>query len=191
VKPRWNAQKLWVDSAPEPTGGPAVLLVEDNEVNQAVAAAILRRRGYAVDVAENGREALDAVARRSYAAVLMDCQMPVMDGYEATAELRKRENGGPHLPIIALTAHASDAERERCLACGMDEFLTKPVHAEELVQTLARLIGEEPAIDRRVLDRLGDMVDPSTLDRIVALFLAQAADQLATIVQAEDAAAVK
>ena len=170
----------------DPAGGPTVLLVEDNEVNQVVAAAILRRRGYEVDVVENGREALDAVDRRTYTAVLMDCQMPVMDGYEATAELRTRENGGPRLPIIALTAHASDGEREHCLACGMDGFLTKPVRPEELVETLARFIGEEPVIDNRVLDRLGDMVEPATLARIVEAFLAQATDHLATIAQADD-----
>jgi two-component system, sensor histidine kinase and response regulator len=85
-----------------------VLLVEDNEVNQAV--AILRRRGYRVDVAVNGHEALEAVERRPYAAVIMDCQMPVMDGYEATTELRSRERGDDRLPVIALTAHASDGE---------------------------------------------------------------------------------
>jgi len=119
-----------------------VLLVEDNEVNQEVAAAMLRRRGYRVDVVENGQDAVDAVARKPYDAVLMDCQMPVMDGYAATEELRRRE---VDVPIIALTAHGLDGERERCLAAGMDDFLAKPVLLDDLRGAFQRSRCEEGA----------------------------------------------
>jgi CheY-like chemotaxis protein len=159
-----NAQNLCVDGDSDPERRPTVLLVEDNEVNQAVAVAILNRRGYRVDVVENGREALAAVERRS------------------------REQGDSHLPVIALTAHAS--ERERCLACGMDDFLTKPVRPEDLVDALARVIGEEQVVDRGVLARLREALDEHTVARIVDVFIAQGTDQLATIAQSGDAAEV-
>jgi CheY-like chemotaxis protein len=121
-----NAQKISVERRAE-RSGPPVLLVEDNEVNQAVAVAMLRGRGYQVDVVENGREALDAVERRPYVAVLMDCQMPVMDGYEATVELRRREPADEHLPVIALgdaravarTAHTLKGGAAAIGACAM------------------------------------------------------------------------
>jgi CheY-like chemotaxis protein len=168
--------------------GPCVLLVEDNEVNQIVAVAMLRRRGYAVDVVGNGREALTAVERKPYDAVLMDCQMPVMDGYAATAALRSRENGGRRVPVIALTAHSAPGERDRCLAAGMDDFLTKPVRPEALMAALDRAMGADGVVDHDVLERLGDALDEATLARIVEVFLDQGAAYVATIAATDDEA---
>ncbi len=130
---------------------PRLLLVEDNLVNQKVFVALLARLGHPVDVAANGVEALERLDRTGYAAVLMDCQMPVMDGYHATEELRRREAlrraGGvdDHLPVIALTASAMAEDRDRCLAAGMDDYLSKPVDADGLAAALRRWVGTTPA----------------------------------------------
>src|SRR6185312_15422179 len=104
------------------------LVAEDNIVNQRVVVKMLERLGYAADVVTNGVEAVAAVARYSYAAILMDCQMPEMDGYEATGVIRAHghERAGALVPIIALTANARAADRERCLLTGMDDYLAKP-----------------------------------------------------------------
>jgi CheY-like chemotaxis protein len=148
-----------------------------------VAIAMLRRRGYQVDVVENGREALDAVGAKSYAAVLMDCQMPVMDGYEATAELRRRENGGERLPVIALTAHALEDERDRCVAAGMDDFISKPVNAEKLAAALERFTGR--VISRAALETLrGAVGSDERLERILEVFISQAETHIETITHA-------
>ena len=99
---------------------------------------IIRRLGYDVDVAGHGGEALQAMASATYDAVILDCHMPVMDGFEAAAEIRRREAGAAHLPIIALTADASDGVEERCTAAGMDLYLTKPVGRAHLSAVLER-----------------------------------------------------
>jgi PAS domain S-box-containing protein len=119
------------------TDGPAtVLLVEDNVVNQKVFTAMLGSIGYGVDVAVNGFDALEALDARHYAAVFMDCQMPVMDGYETTGRIRAREGTDRHTRIIAVTASAMVADRTRCLEAGMDDYLTKPIKVEDLTATL-------------------------------------------------------
>jgi CheY-like chemotaxis protein/HPt (histidine-containing phosphotransfer) domain-containing protein len=126
----------------------AVLVVEDNAVNQRVIEAMLGKRGYTVEIAANGREALTMLTVRSYALVFMDCQMPEMDGYAATAAIRGRESGAARLPIIAMTANAMKGDRERCLAAGMDDYLAKPLRPEELDAALARWLGPDPKATR-------------------------------------------
>jgi CheY-like chemotaxis protein/HPt (histidine-containing phosphotransfer) domain-containing protein len=133
--------------------------VEDNEVNQRVAVGMLAKLGFRADVAANGLEAVDAVAKFAYGAVLMDCQMPLMDGYAATAEIREREAGASHVPIVAMTAAAMTGERERCLAAGMDDYVSKPVQLGELRKALSRWV--EPVEDRNGDDVLISGAAPS------------------------------
>ncbi|RQU18719.1 response regulator [Burkholderia cenocepacia] len=120
-----------------------VLLVEDNVVNQQIALAMLEDTAYQVDVADDGEQALKRLADDRFDVVLMDCQMPKLDGFEATRQLRRREAeaGAPRLPVIALTANALSGDRERCLAAGMDDYLGKPFRRDALLQMLARHVG--------------------------------------------------
>jgi len=118
-----------------------VLVVEDSPVNRVVAVSVLERCGYHVHVVNDGREALQALSSQRYDAVLMDCQMPDVDGYQATEELRRRERGSSyHTPVIAMTAHAMVGDRERCLAAGMDDYVSKPVRSQVLAEILERWI---------------------------------------------------
>ncbi len=118
---------------------PLILVAEDNAVNQKLAVRLLDKMGYRADVASNGLKVLEALSRISYAAILMDCLMPEMDGFAATAAIRTREQRtGAHIPIIAMTANAMQGDKERCLAAGMDDYLSKPVMLEALKVTLAQ-----------------------------------------------------
>jgi two-component system sensor histidine kinase/response regulator len=141
----------------EPTGPPStipipgrdrVLLAEDNPINQQVAVYMLQKLSYQVKAVENGQAVLDALAESDYGAILMDCQMPVMDGFTATRAIRRQEaaRGLPHLPIIALTASTMQGDRERCLAAGMDDFLSKPFKREQLKAILKRWLVDKPAL---------------------------------------------
>ncbi len=117
-----------------------ILLVEDNLVNQVLAVRLLEKRGHAVTVAGNGREALAKLDQHSFDVVLMDVQMPEMDGLEATAVIRAKERStGAHIPIVAMTAGAMKEDRERCLEAGMDHYVSKPLHSKELFDTVERL----------------------------------------------------
>ena len=128
---------------PRQPGRGRVLVVEDNAINQLVARGLLDRLGFVSDLAGNGHEALAALERTAYAAVLMDCQMPEMDGYTATAEIRRREGTARHLPIIAMTAGALAGDEERCLAAGMDAYLPKPIDSLQLEAVLTHwVVGE-------------------------------------------------
>ena len=114
-----------------------VLLAEDNPVNRVLAIRLLENRGHSVAVAGNGREALEATEQRTFDVVLMDLEMPEMSGLEATAAIRRREQRtGMHIPIVAMTAHAMIGDREKCLAAGMDAYVSKPIRADELYAAL-------------------------------------------------------
>jgi CheY-like chemotaxis protein len=149
----------------ESHGALRVLLVEDNPVNRLLMISLLKKRGHHVVVAENGQEAVDAHASEEFDVVLMDVQMPEMDGFEATAAIRITETTtGKHLPIIALTAHAMTGDKERCLAAGMDGYLTKPVRPSELYDTMENLASPSaliPANQRVMTDALSPVQAPT------------------------------
>jgi CheY-like chemotaxis protein len=126
--------------APDAGASALVLVAEDNAINQLLTRKLLEKLGYRTDQVVNGKQAVEASARTHYAAILMDCQMPEMDGYEATAAIRRREAGGPHLPIIALTAHAMTGDREKALRAGMDDYVSKPMSLDLLKCVLQRWI---------------------------------------------------
>lgn len=127
-----------------------ILVVEDSPVNQTLILAVLEKRGHQAVLAENGREALSAYDREPFDLILMDVQMPEMDGFEATASIRRREQAiGVHTPIIAMTAHAIKGDRERCLAAGMDSYLSKPVHPLELFATIRQLVRAPTVLERQ------------------------------------------
>jgi CheY-like chemotaxis protein len=136
---------------PEKRVSPArVLVAEDNAVNQEVARHMLEALGCAVTIAVNGKEALRALQSEAYEIVFMDCQMPEMDGFEATKAIRAFEGGdGRHIPIVAMTAHAVQGDRERCLAAGMDDFISKPVNPNRLREAVNRWIGQKASAEEQ------------------------------------------
>ncbi|MGB6200400.1 MAG: response regulator, partial [Candidatus Acidiferrales bacterium] len=141
-----------------------ILLADDNAINRELTVRILSKRGHSVAVVENGRQAVEAVKAQKFDVALMDVQMPEMDGLEATAAIRKMEktNGG-HLPIIAMTAHAMKGDRERCLAAGMDGYLSKPIRSQELIQMTENFTGAaEPIV-------MADEPPESVMDKKTAL----------------------
>jgi two-component system sensor histidine kinase/response regulator len=146
-----------------------ILLAEDNAVNQKLAVRLLEKHGHQVEVAANGREALALLEKRSFTGfdlVLMDVQMPEMDGFEATAEIREREKSTKsHVPIVAMTAHAMTGDRERCLAAGMDGYVAKPIQHKELFETIEGLAGGTPLEARGTVGIVseGEVLDEASL----------------------------
>lgn len=141
-----------------------VLLAEDNVVNQRLAVRLLERRGHIVTVADNGVEALERLSTTSFDAVLMDIQMPRMGGFETTQEIRRQEQGTDrHLPIIAMTAHAMKGDREACLACGMDDYIAKPIQSEELYRIVESFAVNSPQTRPQtvVMEDVGRVSDES------------------------------
>ncbi len=179
-----------------------VLVVEDNYVNQKVAVRHLEKLGHATDVADNGARALEMLALQRYDVILMDCQMPVMDGYEATRRIRAGAvpNLNPRMPIIALTAHAMESDRQKCLEAGMDEFVSKPMRFEELQAALDRsrrtaegldayAAGPE-VIEERQFEHLCSLQDennPGFIRELIELFLTETPRRLAELESAQAA----
>jgi two-component system sensor histidine kinase/response regulator len=178
--------------APEPIRRARILLAEDNIVNQRVAAGLLTRRGHDVTIAQDGREALAALDRESFDIVLMDVQMPDIGGIEATQAIRMRERGaGRHIRIVAMTAHAMNGDRERCLAAGMDGYLSKPVDQHMLFAVVEQESEGTPQpahattlARQEVLERLGG--DERLLSEVIDLFLDDCPRRLAAIKAAVD-----
>jgi PAS domain S-box-containing protein len=181
-----------------------ILVAEDNSVNQKVALRQLERLGYAADAVANGIEVLEALERIPYDVVLMDCQMPEMDGYEATKEIRKREGDLRRTPIIAMTANALDGDRERCVAAGMDDYISKPVKREALSAAIERwTVDRRPAasldvsqsieatsasgIDAGVIAELRGLqspTDPDFFNHLIEMFIEETPHRLAAIREA-------
>jgi CheY-like chemotaxis protein len=164
-------------AVPAPETAPAkhphfrVLVAEDNIVNQKVAVQQLSKLGYEADVAANGIEAVEALKREPYDLVLMDCQMPEMDGFQATAVIRKMEEGQRRTPILAMTANALQGDRERCLAAGMDGYIPKPVRLEKLAEALAHWDTPLDASTIRYLRELEDAQNPDFLAKLTQAYI--------------------
>jgi CheY-like chemotaxis protein len=179
-----------------------ILLAEDNPVNQRVATAMLEHLGFEVDVVSNGSEAVEAAALTPYQAILMDCQMPVLDGYEATSEIRRLLEGSARIPIIAVTASAMKSDHRRCLAAGMDDYVPKPLNMKALGAVLDLWVPEgpdpaaQPVLDAEVVGRLtvmGEGAGEDLMGELSALFLADSDSRVIELRQAvagNDAAAV-
>jgi two-component system sensor histidine kinase/response regulator len=173
-----------------------VLLAEDNLVNQKILVKVLEKQGFSVVLAGNGIEAVAASERESFDLALMDVQMPEMDGFEATAEIRRREQetGRRHLPIVALTAHALKGDREVCLAAGMDAYMAKPIRALELLALIDELAASSPAPVEQAFDRQALLAriagDRALLTELVDLFRAESSRMLSEVrrsLEAKDA----
>jgi len=185
-----------------------VLLVEDNRFNQKVADSMLNKLGLEVETVDNGRDAVAHWAHSPCDVILMDCQMPDMDGFAATRAIREQERGrGRHIPIVALTANALEDDRQRCIAAGMDDYLSKPFSQKDLVAILGRWLSvgrqpprgsitvathrfrgdgwPSPAIDRRVLERLREAMGAEDFAELPPAYLGETRSMLDALAQAD------
>lgn len=168
--PRRDKDKFERESQPE-NKHLRILLAEDNAVNQKVTLHQLRQLGYQADAVSNGIEVLETLQRRAYDVILMDCQMPEVDGYKATAEIRKKDGRQRNVRIIAMTAHAMASAREECLAAGMDDYISKPTDIDELREALEKCahVSDEGPIDPSALARLQELQTPGSDDILTEL----------------------
>jgi PAS domain S-box-containing protein len=171
--------------------GLKLLLAEDNPVNQKLATILLQKAGYSVETVDNGQEAFERVKKHSYDAVLMDVQMPTLDGFEATQRIRQMEAGKRHTPIIAMTAHALKGDRERCLAAGMDDYVSKPLQPQALMNILDRLIHPASKPGTHPLPQLEEMDYSASPDAIRASRLPIAMDSFDKIDESEKQAPIQ
>jgi CheY-like chemotaxis protein len=169
-----------------------ILLVEDDHINRSVALGVLEKFGFRADVAENGEEALAALKKGTYDLVLMDCRMPVMDGYEATRRIRSLDGAAARVPVVAMTASAMSGEREKCIASGMDDYLIKPISRAALLETLIRWLPGEGLNEERlsfpddVKNRLAENVpDGEVWNRDALLELFDGDEKMSGVVVAE------
>jgi CheY-like chemotaxis protein len=157
----------------QPRGNGLILLVEDNATNQILAQTQLEQLGYRVHVAENGAACLEAMQRTNYDLILMDCRMPVMDGFEATKNIRERERirQSLRIPIIAITANAVEGDRNKCLASGMDDYISKPIELHALHQMIQKWMATNATqIDWRVVSDLANRTNNEVVKRLIASF---------------------
>jgi signal transduction histidine kinase/DNA-binding response OmpR family regulator len=175
--------KLVPLKTPKKAAGGLILLVEDNVTNQILAKAILEDLGYKVHTVANGEEALEALSRVNYDLILMDGQMPVMDGFEATKQIRLREaKAGTRIPIIAMTANATEADRQKCLSVGMDDFIAKPFKSAELFAKVERWLGRDHSgFDWEVLEELGRQTNAAVVEKLITSFLSTLPQTLAHV----------
>jgi CheY-like chemotaxis protein len=163
-----------------------ILVADDQAVNRKLTQRRLEQLGFDVDVAENGLQAVEAVGRRSYHLVFMDCHMPAMDGFRATEEIRRLEGTRRRTPVVALTASVVGPERERCTAAGMDDYVVKPVSDADLMRVLSRWILDRSAIDVARISVLRNLSEPeaSVLREVIGIYLAEAPSQIASMREA-------
>jgi CheY-like chemotaxis protein/HPt (histidine-containing phosphotransfer) domain-containing protein len=183
------------DLAPSAFGEKKILLAEDNGINRQIVVSMLAKLGLTVDIARNGAEAVDAVQRSGYDLVLMDVQMPVLDGLEATRRIRALTGTGAVTPIIAMTAHAMNGDREKCLAAGMNDYVAKPIDPDGFIAAVRRWLqadvpesagrprtdAEAPVFDEGPLSRFKAGVPAEDFDRIMVSWIANLEQRLSSI----------
>lgn len=181
-----SAGQAWCETA----GVKRILLVEDNVINQQVASAILLKAGYEVEVAENGKEAVDLTQSANYDIIIMDCQMPIMDGMEATRIIREREKkyGLFRTPIVAITANALDGDRSKCLVAGMDDYLAKPLHKDDLIRIMKRWSesgkaqqNEDGRYCMKTIESLKETLSTVQFEEITNLFISHTSDKISSL----------
>jgi CheY-like chemotaxis protein/HPt (histidine-containing phosphotransfer) domain-containing protein len=189
--------ELSANVAPQPirAQGARLLVAEDNAVNQMVVARMLEKHGFRPVVVPDGQKALEALTAEHFDAVLMDCHMPEMDGYEATRRLRRREGDDRHTPVIAMTASAMEGDRQLCIAAGMDDYITKPLEPDYVMSVLERWVdqanGAEAVFDPAKLDDIRSRLDANVVADIARLFLQDVPGRITAIRSAADAESLR